>query len=208
MSEGLRLNVALSRSIDRFVLVADLNALEPTERYERQLDEMDPEFRETRETIERNLGKHARGVFNYFRRKHMVYLADPLQYEELKYVDMRPVDEFQAQQEWSNNKNSCHNCHEEGHRSADVPNQRSLLELANIASKSVTRKACAQKSHAIIVKSAATLSTIAESSAPRPVATVVNPGTSKMSATNERRESSASQFLTLELDPIPMPTSL
>jgi len=51
VSEGLKLNVALSRSTDQFIFVGDVNALEPNEYHQRQLDEMEPDDREAREII-------------------------------------------------------------------------------------------------------------------------------------------------------------
>ena len=49
VKEGLRLNVAISRSTDHFMLVCDLAALNPSERHQQELDQLDHEEREERE---------------------------------------------------------------------------------------------------------------------------------------------------------------
>ena len=94
VKEGLRLNVAISRSQEHFFLVCDLNALNPSDRHQQQLDQLEPEEREDREKIERELGKNLRNLFGYFEKKGMVYLVKAEALDEISLVDMTPVTEF------------------------------------------------------------------------------------------------------------------
>ena len=117
--EGLRLNVALSRSINHFVFVCDLAALNPNERHLQQLDELDEEARQLRESTDREISKHLRGVFNYFGRKGMTYLIKAETLSDISLVDMTPITEFKR-------RNACRNCHQMGHKSHECPNPRAF----------------------------------------------------------------------------------
>ena len=117
VKDGLRLNVAVSRSIEHFIFVCDLTALNDTAQHRKDLDEMEFEDREARERTEREISKSLRGVFNYFQRKGMVYLSNPESLPEMSLVDMTPVTEFRR-------RNACRNCMQEGHRSTECPNPR------------------------------------------------------------------------------------
>ena len=115
VKEGLRLNVAISRSQDHFVLVCDLAALDPSERHRVQLDQLDPEEREDRKRAEREMGKYIQGLFQYFNEKGMVYQQYAETLPEISLVDMTAVKEFRQ-------KNARRNCQQIGHRSDKCPN--------------------------------------------------------------------------------------
>ena len=115
--EGLRLNVAISRSCDQFILVCDLSALKPSDRHQQELDALEPGERQQRERHERELGKHIRGLFNYFEKKSMVSLVKAEALDEISLIDMTPVTEFRKQ-------NACRNCLQQGHRAEQCQNPR------------------------------------------------------------------------------------
>ena len=115
VTEGLRLNVAISRSCDHFVLVCDLAALNPSDRHREQLDQLDSEEREERDRIERELGRNIRNLFSYFEKKGMVSLVKAEALDEISLVDMTPVTEFRR-------RNACQNCQQMGHRAGQCPN--------------------------------------------------------------------------------------
>ena len=92
--EGLRLNVAISRSIDHFVLICDLAALNPSAQHLQELDQLDDKERQDRERLERETGKHLRGLFVYFEKKQMVHTVLAESLPEIAFVDMKPVTEF------------------------------------------------------------------------------------------------------------------
>lgn len=117
VKDGLRLNVAVSRSIEHFILVCDLTALNESPQHRKDLDELEFEDREERKVIERDMSKNLRGVLNYFLRKGMVYLINPESLPEMSFVDMTPVTEFRR-------RNACRNCQQEGHRSTECPNPK------------------------------------------------------------------------------------
>ena len=114
VKEGPRLNVALSRSINHFIFVCDLAALNPNKAHLRQLEELDEEARELRKSTDREISKHLRGVLNYFERKRITYLIKAESLNDISLVDMTPVIEFRR-------RNTCHNCHQIGHKKMDCP---------------------------------------------------------------------------------------
>ena len=115
VKEEPKLNVALSRSCDHFVLVCDPSALDPSERHQQQLDGLEPEERQERERAERGLGNHLRGLFQHFKKKGMVYLEKAEALPEISLIDMTAVNEFRR-------RNVCRNCQELGHKSEVHPN--------------------------------------------------------------------------------------
>ena len=141
VKEGLRLNVALSRPCDRFVLVCDPSALDPSERHQQQLDELEPEEYQERERAERESGKYLRGLFQHFKKKGMVYLEKAEALSEISLIDMTAVKEPRRRNACRNRQElghksevhpnprvssiTCHNCGEIGHRQSEYPTKTS-----------------------------------------------------------------------------------
>lgn len=99
VKDGLRLNVALSRSEDHFIFVCDMAALNPNEYHQQQLDDLDEEGRELRMIAERELGRYLRDVLNYFDRKRMMtYLVKADALPEASLLDMTPATEFRKRE--------------------------------------------------------------------------------------------------------------
>ena len=173
--EGLRLNVAISRSCDHFVLVCDLAALDPSERHLQQLEELEPKERQERERNERELGKHIRGLFNYFERKQMIKTVKAEILAEIKYVDMTAVTDFRRRHACRNCQQlghraeqctnpkvenvKCHGCGEMGHRKSDCPDKLKNTTCYNCGDKGHRKpecpnaecKRCGQTGHKISV---------------------------------------------------------
>ena len=94
IKEGLRLNVAISRSREQFILVCDLTALNPNKRHAQQLEQLGDKEREERTRAERDMSKHLRGLFNYFEKKNMVHTQKAETLSEISLIDMQPVKDF------------------------------------------------------------------------------------------------------------------
>ena len=76
------------------MLVCDLTALDPNKRHQQELDQLGHEECKERERAERELGKHIRGLFAYFRKKIMIKIVKAETLSEISLVDMTPVTEF------------------------------------------------------------------------------------------------------------------
>ena len=112
--DGLRLNVALSRSSDHFIFVCDLAALNESERHKQLLEALDEEAREDREKTDYEVTMFLQGICNYFQTKRMVYSEKAETLEETSLVDMTPATEFKK-------RNACRNCQQQEHRSDNCP---------------------------------------------------------------------------------------
>ena len=87
-------NVGLSRSIEHFILIADINALNPTagrQYYLFKLDENDPKVQTK---IDRDVSKHLCLVFTCFSGQQMAYELDP---QKAGMIDWTEIDEFNAE---------------------------------------------------------------------------------------------------------------
>ena len=112
--EESRLNVALSRWINHFILVCDLAALNHDDRHLQQLDKLDGEAGQACESADREVSKYLRGVFNHFETKQMTYMISAESLNDMSLVDLTPVREFRR-------RNICHNCYQLGHKKMDCP---------------------------------------------------------------------------------------
>lgn len=124
VASGFRLNVALSRSINMFIILIDRKSLDISEFWEKKREAMEEE--QLMEDIKRDeeITKHLSKVFNYYKDEQVVKTVQIHLYDEVKYVDMSLAVEFMEKIEKRKRGNLCHNCGEDGHRSSGCTKPR------------------------------------------------------------------------------------
>lgn len=115
-----RLNVALSRPEDMFVIVFNLNALDKDEGHD--LDRDADEIAERAEE-EKRLTKNLRTVYDYYIKQGVVRLVKPQQFEEKTLVNMSDADDYLFRIRCVKAKKRgiiiCNRCRQEGHAAND-----------------------------------------------------------------------------------------
>lgn len=85
--ESSRINLAISRARDHFVLVGDANALDPTPMHIKHLASLNDAERQERERMDADIPKHLRKVIEYFKRCNMTRDIDVAKLEGSKFVN-------------------------------------------------------------------------------------------------------------------------
>lgn len=112
-----RLNVALSRSQDMFIMVADTEALSDQKDATYERNNPLPGYHEDSNT--KDVCKQLRKVFAYFISKGMVHLTNPSRFPELQQLDLTKLDEFEARKQALAVAHICRNCGAEGHKARE-----------------------------------------------------------------------------------------
>ena len=129
---GNRLNVALSRSKNMFMLICDTSALEKSAAYERRLLTLSPEEQEEAKETEHHASKYLRKNFNYYQLKGAVVNVQAMLYKDaVGCVDMSPADEFLNAQALKNPTKTCRNCNSPEHLAKECPHPKKFKGTCN-----------------------------------------------------------------------------
>ena len=99
-----RLNVAISHAQNMFIIVGDINLMEPNGEEKCRRAKMDSAEVKAREAMHKAGYKNTRKIFDYFHAQDIVYHVDAEHFQEIQYADLELVNANKAAEAQNNAK--------------------------------------------------------------------------------------------------------